>query len=146
MKKYLFAIIIALVFIATIAVQMATPESVIKVKDADSSNTFNWQFSHYNFDLDTVVANNITFYLKKDDLYNALSYIRSVNKYDTISSDAIKYHKKYYKFDIYRENNNDVIVFSEFINEEVGREVAIQLTKSDIDKLIADINYSKYHN
>jgi hypothetical protein len=139
-KFYIIVFVICFSFII-IGYNNCYASNNVKFQSADNVNTYyTIEFNHYDFNLDTYKINNITFYIPKDELYKSLVYIKSVNNYDTISSNAIKVNKKYYKFDLYKENKNNILVFYEFINEDIGREVAININKLNIDSLINLIN------
>jgi len=69
----------------------------------------------YNNELDVVRINNKSFYISSNQHFIAsLTYASLIKSFDSISSEVIIVNENYYKYDIFKDNENITLVFYEF--------------------------------
>lgn len=83
------------------------------------------QYNYENAMYDKVAVGENSYYLPHKDFIFVLRYTTSIAKFDTISSNPVEYQKRFYKFDVYEEDNIIYIVLLNFIDEDNGIEDTI---------------------
>lgn len=130
--KYLFIVFVVVLFCSLYTYKPLSGE-VSKVVDVSDIN-----ITSYNDDLDIIKVNNLEFYVKSDrNFANNLVYATTINNFNTISSEVVLVGKHYYKYDIYKENKEIVLILLKFQDEDHGDEVVINLNR---DKALAIVD------
>ena len=88
-------------------------------------NLNNVVYEYENAMYDKVTVGNNSYYFPHKDFIFVLNYIVSLKEFDSISTNPIEYHKRWYKFDVFEENGKIYIILSNFIDEQNGIEDTI---------------------
>ena len=91
----------------------------------------------YNNDIDIVTIEDKDFYINSNHHFiSSLVYAITISSFDSISSDTIIVNENYYKYDIFKDNENITLVFYEFKDENDGTEIVLDLTKEEVYDII----------
>lgn len=122
----LYVIVLMMLFI---------PATIISADSINSIVAINVQ--RYNNDIDIVTIGDKDFYINSNhDFISNLVYAITISSFDSISSDAIIVNENYYKYDIFKDNENITLVFYEFKDENDGTEIVLDLTKEEVYDII----------
>jgi len=122
----LYVIVLMMLFI---------PATIISADSINSIVAINVQ--RYNNYIDIVTIGDKDFYINSNhDFISNLVYAITISSFDSISSDAIIVNENYYKYDIFKDNENITLVFYEFKDENDGTEIVLDLTKEEVYDII----------
>lgn len=111
------------------------PKNIISADSINSIVAINVQ--RYNNDIDIVTIGGKDFYINSNHHFiSSLVYAITISSFDSISSDAIIINENYYKYDIFKDNENITLVFYEFKDENDGTEIVLDLTKEEVYDII----------
>lgn len=111
------------------------PKNIISADSINSIVAINVQ--RYNNDIDIVTIEDKDFYINSNHHFiSSLVYAITISSFDSISSDAIIVNENYYKYDIFKDNENITLVFYEFKDENDGTEIVLDLTKEEVYDII----------
>jgi len=111
------------------------PKNIISADSINSIVAINVQ--RYNNDIDIVTIGGKDFYINSNHHFiSSLVYAITISSFDSISSDAIIVNENYYKYDIFKDNENITLVFYEFKDENDGTEIVLDLTKEEVYDII----------
>lgn len=111
------------------------PKNITSADSINSIVAINVQ--RYNNDIDIVTIGGKDFYINSNHHFiSSLVYAITISSFDSISSDAIIVNENYYKYDIFKDNENITLVFYEFKDENDGTEIVLDLTKEEVYDII----------
>ena len=111
------------------------PKNIISADSINSIVAINVQ--RYNNDIDIVTIEDKDFYINSNHHFiSSLVYAITISSFDSISSDTIIVNENYYKYDIFKDNENITLVFYEFKDENDGTEIVLDLTKEEVYDII----------
>lgn len=111
------------------------PKNIISADSINNIVAINVQ--RYNNDIDIVTIGGKDFYINSNHHFiSSLVYAITISSFDSISSDAIIVNENYYKYDIFKDNENITLVFYEFKDENDGTEIVLDLTKEEVYDII----------
>jgi len=111
------------------------PKNIISADSINSIVAINVQ--RYNNDIDIVTIGDKDFYINSNHHFiSSLVYAITISSFYSISSDAIIVNENYYKYDIFKDNENITLVFYEFKDENDGTEIVLDLTKEEVYDII----------
>lgn len=125
---------IAIIYVIVL-MMLFIPATIISADSINSIVAINVQ--RYNNDIDIVTIGDKDFYINSNhDFISNLVYAITISSFDSISSDAIIVNENYYKYDIFKDNENITLVFYEFKDENDGTEIVLDLTKEEVYDII----------
>ena len=111
------------------------PKNITSADSINSIVAINVQ--RYNNDIDIVTIEDKDFYINSNHHFiSSLVYAITISSFDSISSDTIIVNENYYKYDIFKDNENITLVFYEFKDENDGTEIVLDLTKEEVYDII----------
>lgn len=111
------------------------PKNITSADSINSIVAINVQ--RYNNDIDVVTIGGKDFYINSNHHFiSSLVYAITISSFDSISSDAIIVNENYYKYDIFKDNENITLVFYEFKDENDGTDIVLDLTKEEVYDII----------
>ena len=111
------------------------PKNITSADSINSIVAINVQ--RYNNDIDVVTIGGKDFYINSNHHFiSSLVYAITISSFDSISSDTIIVNENYYKYDIFKDNENITLVFYEFKDENDGTEIVLDLTKEEVYDII----------
>lgn len=122
---------VALIFIVLIIIAVFANKCLANTEYSLSNVVYEYENAMY----DKVTVGGNSYYFPHKDFIFVLNYIVSLKEFDTISTNPIEYHKRWYKFDVFEENGKIYIVLNNFIDEQNGIE----------DTIIINDKYKEIH-
>ena len=123
------------IFYVIVLMMLFMPKNITSADSINSIVAINVQ--RYNNDIDIVTIGGKDFYINSNHHFiSSLVYAITISSFDSISSDAIIVNENYYKYDIFKDNENITLVFYEFKDENDGTEIVLDLTKEEVYDII----------
>lgn len=123
------------IFYVIVLMMLFMPKNITSADSINSIVAINVQ--RYNNDIDVVTIGGKDFYINSNHHFiSSLVYAITISSFDSISSDTIIVNENYYKYDIFKDNENITLVFYEFKDENDGTEIVLDLTKEEVYDII----------
>lgn len=137
MKKHVFLVVIVVFIILSaqkMGAEMMTYSLMNSIDDIKYSNMNEIKYENVGYLYDKITIDNNEYFLRKGDFINVLKYICAHDDFDAITSEIVSVNNFYYKYDIYRENedsDNIIVVFYKFQDEHEGVENMVLTNHND---------------
>ena len=123
------------IFYVIVLMMLFMPKNITSADSINSIVAINVQ--RYNNDIDVVTIGGKDFYINSNHHFiSSLVYAITISSFDSISSDTIIVNENYYKYDIFKDNENITLVFYEFKDENDGTDIVLDLTKEEVYDII----------